>query len=319
MKNLKFIFATAILAIALVFAACKKDDDKNDPNPSVAPSEEPSVAPQFPEVEGVEGSVTLVVKFDQGVCDGYSVKFAGDYKEAADAGGIWGDPSNTFEYARPMEAIAGWPNWYKIVLTPTDPDAEMIAGRPVLYKADDYGWGYDWAHSVNDEGGNPQLIVLQGNSEIFADSGYGEVNLNIASAYAVDGEVFVIECKKWNVVPCATAMDYHVTVKVPAFCGTDYDLELIGAFNGWSDEGTVALTKVSDGVYEANLNALPGVQFKFRGVGDWGIDVESIEATGTDAQTGEPTYGLGNFVTGDEAEIVADRSDAAVYVWKQCR
>ena len=255
MKQFKFIFASALVAAALLFVACNKDDDKDEPvNPSqeasVDPTGEPSQEPALlPEVEGTDGSITLVVKFDQGVCAGYKVKFAGDYKESVEAGGGWGDPNNTFEYAREMQAIEGWPNWYKIVLTPTTEESETINGRP-LQVGEQFGWSYDWSHTIE----NGELVLLQGGGEdIWADSGYGEINLSMAVAYATDAEVIYIECKKWNLQPCVTRLpggEYTFTVNLAEAAPAGAILYFTGNFpeKAWG-ESDREMTKVTDTQY----------------------------------------------------------------------
>lgn len=246
MKNLKFIFATAILATALILGACKKDD-KDDPvvTPTTTPdpsgSEEPST---LPAVEGTDGAVTLVVKFPS-ICEGYSIIFAGDYKESVDNGGVWADPDNSFAAAREFEAIGD--GWYKIVMHVSD-GAEAISGRPLQYSAADHQWSYDWAHD-----GSKLHLEKGGADDIFTDSGFGEVNLSIAAAYAEDAEVIYIIADEWNLAPCVerlAAGSYTFTINLPEPLPAGAELYFTGNFpeKDWGNSDRL-MTKVSDTQY----------------------------------------------------------------------
>lgn len=249
MKQLKFIFASALVAAVLVFAACKKDS-KDDPvvnptteTPDPTGSDEP--VSTLPEVEGTEGAITLVVKFPS-LCDGYSIIFAGDYKESVDNGGTWDAPNGAFSAAREFEAIGD--GWYKIVMHVSE-GAESISGRPLQYSAADHQWSYDWSHSAD-------MLHLEkgGADDIFADSGFGEINLNIAAAYAEDAEVIYIIADEWNLSPCVerlAAGTYTFTINLPEALPAGAELYFTGNFpeNEWGASDRL-MTKVSDTQYK---------------------------------------------------------------------
>ncbi len=254
----------------------------------------------IPYVEPTAGAVTIVIKFDEAPCDGYDVLFVGDYAES--------DPTWNFPAAQAFTAIGD--GWYKIVVTP---NAEgNINGRPVQGKeGEDGDWENEWSHSLED------LVLLKGAQEdMIKDSGYGNVDLGFTQAHADDAIVAYFESKKWNVMPCAAAGKYTVTVLVPEFCDGEFPIEIIGSFNGWNAEGTIALTKVEGNMYTAEVEALRGQLWNVRGEGDWDKEIMIFE-TSEEKPEGEWKF-VPNNVFGDNFNVTVDYSDISLYRWNVC-
>ena len=290
MKKFGFmLMAAAVLAMS--FTSCEK---KPEDDPIIPPTPDPDEL-KLPAVDGTAGAVTLVIHFDVAPCDGYDVLFVGDYGEIE---ATWNFPA-----AKAFEAIGD--GWYKIVVKP-NADGN-ISGRPIQgKKGEDGEWDKDWSHSGED------IVALKGVGENnIADSGFGEINLSFTQAEADDAVVAFIQCKKWNLMPCAAATKRNVTVIIPAFCGEEKEIELIGGFNGWADEGTVALVKVEGNKYQAEVMALDGQEWKVRGKGTWDIEIQGYNAD-------EDTWGGVPNNKFDAEAVTVDYSDPAKFRWNIC-
>ena len=290
MKKIGFIMMAAALAV-MSFTSCeKKGDDPIDIDPPVEV--------EVPKVDATVGAVTLVVKFDVAPCEGYDILFVGKYD----------DTNWAFGTAHAMESIGD--GWYKIVLLPGEVDAETgvcISGRPIQGQNGEGEWSWDWSHSGED------LVLVKGGSDAnIADSGYGEINLNFTEGDANDGLVIYLESKKWNVKPCASAEAYNLTLKAPEFCGQEYDIEVVGSFEGW---GVAPVAMVKNGnTYTATIQAKSGDQIKFRGVNP--DDAWAIQINGFDAEN-DKWNEMPNQVLGDETNVTFDWS-SEIYSWGIC-
>ena len=299
MKKFGFmLMAAAVLAMS--FTSCEK---KNDGDDIIGPQDGDEV--KLPTVEATAGAVTLVIKFDVAPCDGYDILFVGDYGEIETA---W-----NFGAAKKFTAIGE--GWYKIVLKP-NADGN-ISGRPIQGKDGDAAWDQDWSHSGED------IVALKNVGENnIKDSGYGEVNLSFGEADATDALVAFIQCKKWNLMPCAEKPKYNVTVIVPEFCGEELPIELIGGFNNWADEGTVALTKVEGNTYKAEVEAMEGQEWKVRGVGTWDVEIQIYRTEDNpdtpDEDEADTWGGVPNNKFGADLNVTVDYSDATKYRWNVC-
>ncbi len=303
MKKLGFMFMTAAV-VAMSFISCKGKEDE----PIIGPVDPGEEEVKLPSVESTPGAVTLLIKFDVAPCDGYEIRFVGDHEQNA-----W-DPKS----APAMEAIGD--GWYKYLIRPgknedqTPKDA--MAGRPIQCSAEDAEWSHDWSHDP------AQIIDLKGVEEgMKATNEYGETNLNFTAAHATDGVIVAFQCKAWNVSPCATAEKYNITFLAPAFCGTEYELEVVGSFEGW---GTTPVKMSKEGnAFKASIDAKAGDEFKIRGVNpddpattdadeSWNIQVK-----GYDAEQ-DLWNEMGNQKLGDEHNVSIDWSNAEVYKWSVC-
>ncbi len=293
MKKFGFMLMAAA-AVALSLSSCKKDNKEEE---LPVPTPTPSVDIETPAVDGTEGAVTIVVLFDQGPCEGFDIQFVGNYR----------DNEWTVGTAPAFEAIGD--GWYKFVAYPNEEGT--IEGRPIQSDGVVTSWDNDWSH-------NPEEIIdVKGVEEgMKVTNEYGQTNLKFTEAHAADAAVVYFWCKKWNSTPCAAADKYTVTILTPAFCDGEFDLELIGGFNDWKDEGTIALTKVEDGKYTAEVETTSGKEFKVRGVGDWDKGVQVFVAP--DEANPEGSWkDVDNNVFGSELNVTVDYS-ADTYRWKSC-
>ena len=294
MKKFGFMLMAAA-AVALSLSSCKKDNKEEElPVPTPTP-----VDIETPAVDGTEGAVTIVIRFDEAPCEGADVLFVGSHRD------------NEWKIAEAPAFEAIGDGWYKFVAYPNE--GGTISGRPIQYDGETADWGNDWSHSGDD------IQLVKGGSEgNIADSGYGEVNLSFTEADAADAAVVFIVCKKWNAKPCAAAAEYNLTVLVPAFCGEEFDLEVVGNFeegDGWGS-APIAMTKEAEGKYTAKVSAKAGQQFKVRGVGDWDKGVQAFVAP--DEENPEGSWkDVDNNVFGEELNITVDYS-ADTYRWKTC-
>ena len=294
MKKFGFMLMAAA-AVALSLSSCKKDNKEEElPVPTPTP-----VDIETPAVDGTEGAVTIVIRFDEAPCEGADVLFVGSHRD------------NEWKIAEAPAFEAIGDGWYKFVAYPNE--GGTISGRPIQYDGETADWGNDWSHSGDD------IILVKGGSEgNIADSGYGEVNLSFTEADAADAAVVFIVCKKWNAKPCAAAAEYNLTVLVPAFCGEEFDLEVVGNFeegDGWGS-APIAMTKEAEGKYTATVSAKAGQQFKVRGVGDWDKGVQ-VFVDPDEANPEGSWKDVDNNVFGNELNITVDYS-ADTYRWKTC-
>ena len=295
MKKFGFMLMAAA-AVALSFSSCKKDNKEEE---LPVPTPTPSVDIETPAVEGTEGAVTIVIRFDEAPCEDAEVLFVGSHRDNG-----WDIAS-----APAFEAIGD--GWYKYVAYPNEEGA--ISGRPIQYDGENANWGNVWSHN-----GEDIILAKGGSEENISDSGFGEVNLSFTEAEAADAAVVFFVCKKWNAKPCAAAAEYTITILTPAFCGEEFDLEVVGNFEegaGWGS-APVAMTKEADGKYSAKVTAKEGQEFKVRGEGDWEKEIQVFVAP--DEENPEGSWkGLDNIKFGAELNITLDYS-ADTYRWKTC-
>ena len=299
MKKFGFMMMAAAIA-AMSFTSCNPQNKPDEPIIPPTPSGEDLTPPAM---DGTAGAVTLVVHFDQTPCDGYDVLFVGKYD-----GTSW-----DFATATKFEAVKD--GWYKVVLKP-DADGE-ISGRPIQAQNGAGEWSWDWSHD-----GNDLVKVKNATDDMIKDSGFGEINLSFTKAHADDATVVYLQSKKWNVYPCAAAAKYEITLKAPAFCGEEYDVEVVGSFEGWGKAG-VKMAK-NGNVYTATIDAKEGDEIKFRGIVPNATDdnVWSVQINGLNKDPESEHYDeymeMPNQKLGADLKPVFDWSDAATYKWSVC-
>jgi len=132
---------------------------------------------------------------------------------------------------------------------------------------------------------------ISGNSNIVLDS--------------IEEVTYIFRDKPWTM--CATAQEFVVNLKTPAFC-TDLALyadsvQIVGDFDGWS--GTL-MTKVSEGNYTATVTANPGSGYKFKAGSGWDREI----------MDGDVALGNESFPTA--AGTVEKDYSANNYYWKGC-
>jgi hypothetical protein len=304
MKKFGFMLMAAAVAV-MTITSCGKKNDPDDPIIPPTPSGGDELTP--PAMDGTAGAVTLVIHFDQAPCAGYDVLFVGDYE-----GTSW-----KFDSAKKFEAVKD--GWYKVVLKP-NADGN-ISGRPIQTQNAQEEWSWDWSHD-----GNDLVKVKNATDDMIKDSGYGEINLSFTKAHADDAVVVYLQSKKWNVYPCAAAAKYEITLKAPAFCGEEYDVEVVGSFEGWGKAG-VKMAK-NGNVYTATIDAKEGDEIKFRGIvaddpattdadESWSVQIHGLNKD-PESEHFDEYMEMGNQKLGAELKPVYDWSDPATYSWNIC-
>ena len=260
--------------------------------------EDPDPLYPVPTITPTKGAVTLMLKFDQAVCEGMDVVFVGKYE-----GCNW-----AIETASRMTPVMD--GWYKVVIAP-DEEGDM-RGRPVMYDGVDANWSYTWVHDMNN-----LVSVWHVQDRMIDYNEFNELTLYFEQRDADAAKVVYIESKAWRQKPCITPEhEYHVTLYAPeATCGFDFDLEILGTFCGW-EAGAIAMTNVRDNIWTATFTAREGDEYKIRGrqngVGTWDIQVLYYVPEERDY------YELTNQILGTQTDIPLYYNDDAYYIWSVC-
>ena len=150
--------------------------------------------------------------------------------------------------------------------------------------------------------------------------------------------IVVIDVKSWKNNPCTAIYHvYNITFISPDCNDKDYITPAIsGDFNGWAQEAlTLNELKTKErqnaslpgAVFEYSVKAAEDSEFKFRSAKEWGKDwtneLKEYDAE-NDAWQGFSGAGVlvknekGNFVLGEETDLVFDLGDPAKYSWTNC-
>ena len=198
MKVIKFF--TAILAAAVMFTACEKENatqnggnGSNDDNSTVVEEEE------MPDVEAVDGKVVVVLNAVDSAFVCGDIYLTGSFAN-------W-DAANAVKFV----PVDGLKTWFKAEYTP---DADPSACKAAHAKADGtFTYDYEWT---------ADLEVIDGDAEA-VDNGFGNINnLSVKGT----GVVYV-KVDKWAADPCSEqeeeepvepgeAKDITVKAKAPA-------------------------------------------------------------------------------------------------------
>ncbi len=260
--------------------------------------EDPNPLYPVPTVTPTQGAVTVMIKFDQPVCEGMDVVFVGKYN-----GCNW-----AIETASRMTPVND--GWYKVVIAPDA--AGDICGRPVMYDGQIPNWDYTWVHDMSN-----LVSVWHVQDRMIGYNEFNELTLYFEQRDADAAKVVYIESKAWKLKPCETPEhEYRVTLYAPeATCGFDFDLEILGTFCGW-ESGAIAMTHVRENIWMASFTAHEGDEYKIRGrqngVGNWDIQVMYY------VPEEETYYWFQNQVLGSQTDIPLYYSDDAYYIWSVC-
>ena len=263
---------------------------------------------ELPEVKATAGAVTLVIKFDKAPCNGYDIIFVGQYENC------------NWEFATAEKFVALGDGWYKVVLRPgkepgkEDAFGSVILGRPFQARKGIANWYYDWKNSLDD------ITVLKGaDNDILWNNGFEEWNLSFLQTHVDEAAVVYVISKDWHLSPCTPYYEYEITVLPPPFCtGTAFEMEMIGMFNNWSDEGTVKLMQdVTTGAYTAKIRAQVGSDCKIRGVGSWDKEI-LIYIDDVSSEYYDNWLGVSNFRLDENLFPVIDYSNSSKYKWNIC-
>ncbi len=227
MKTLK-VFMGALLVGAVIFAGCKKDENKSVVNPNT----------DTEEIEGTEGAVTLVVDLadDALTTTTTDIYFVGKYKDAAGNEYSWNPaPDGSLK----MEKVSD--TRYKVVLYPTEASETtcnetgedvtvqcVIAGKATL--EDTKGtWGYCWQYST---------VAWEGDYQLRAENSK-EWRLVVAEDEELGG-VITVKVRAWNGDPTAT--DFAEAKSASIKCAS---------LNGW--DAFYEMTALGEGVFEKEV------------------------------------------------------------------
>ncbi len=253
MKTLK-VFMGAFLVGAVIFAGCKKDENKTVVNPN-------KDTDTTEEIEGTEGAVTLVVDLagDALTTTTTDIYFVGKYKDAEGKEYAW---NPTPEGSLKMEKVSD--TRYKLVLYPTEASEAtcnetgedvtvqcVIAGKATLEDTTST-WGYCWQYST---------VSWEGDYQLRAEYNQ-EWRLVVAEDEELGG-VITVKVQAWNGDP--TAQAYSKVVFNLEIKGEDQDsVFLHGPFVDDSWNG-VQMTKESANhfTYTVEKDIMPGTGYQY--------------------------------------------------------
>ncbi|MBQ9339826.1 MAG: hypothetical protein IJS13_05780 [Paludibacteraceae bacterium] len=280
MKANKFMIAALFMG-ALSFVACNKDNNPKDPDEGKQPADttvvpvEPS-GDELPDLDKpAAGILRIVLEIPEGTeCNGIALK--GTFGEPNDAGDgtIWSG-ENTYlgkaGAATPVDgeiyrfaAYEGSKKYYTLDL-PVGENPTALEFKVCLIFANDGSW----------QGQANKAVIHECNWSSVAPAVDGG-QFKFAEANP-SGQLLYINTGKWLTSECAAPVDYKLTVYTPAFCGEEFDIEVVGSFEGWGSN-PVALVKAEDGKYTATIPANEGAEVKVRGVGGWDKEIQFYNA-----------------------------------------
>ncbi len=244
-----------------------------------------------------EGYVTLVIEIPEGSeCNGIAFKGSLDGSSWTGANQYLGEyGSTTVSQCIQFELISGTTNLYKATFRLGEEvwgEGVLMSGKVCLIYANDAYWqgqATDWS------------------AENFSTADWGRSGDGNILIYS-SGIVYM-HIDGWQDTECAPYSNYNLTVHVPNMC-SDFNLEVIGSFCNWNDAQAVTMTQVSSGVYTATIFAKENAQWKVRGEGDWGKEIQYYD---NDSWKAVP-----NYVLGSNLNVTVDYSDNDIYRWSVC-
>lgn len=199
-----------------------------------------AVAQEVPQVEPVENGITIVVHIPDGTdCHGAP---------------LWGGDTNDWG-GEEMQAIDGYPNWYKLDV----PGVSSLQGKPLAhpeYWTPESGLG-NWPTQIGD------WEILQGRDICTRPGDNFEIS---APGYVA------IWAKNWQINPCIPDREFKFTIVVPECTPEGQEtVNVIGSFpdadgNTWS-KGTDF--PIVDGKAEITITGQENTEWKVRLTDDW--------------------------------------------------
>jgi hypothetical protein len=273
MKTFKY-FIGALLISAMTFTACDKkvvDDpiDEDDP-----------IEEGMPTVAAVTGKVVIVLNCINNAVVCNPLVFAGNYN---------GYGTNAAEMAR-FEAIEGYENWYKVVITP-DPAAatetSILEGKPNQLAKDGSfpsSWDYQWLAELDVDG-----TTVLNPCEVIKGSATLKVEYTVESSLIVapGADVVYIRAYSWKKNPCVEAEKYEVTFTVTTPAMHDScTVYVVGSINGW-DASANPMTKVDATHWTTKVSDVEfGAEYKYVVNSNWEYEELQAKAAGADCATG---------------------------------
>ena len=202
-----------------------------------------AVAQEVPQVEPVENGITIVVHIPDG-SDCYGAP-------------LWCGDNNNWS-GEEMQAIDGYPNWYKLDV----PGVSSLQGRALAnFEGWENGLGDGWPTQYYD------YEVLQ---EYTTADWYGSDNGNLLSI-SWQGIVY-IDVKSWMYNPCISSREFKFTIVVPECTPEGQEtVNIVGAFpdaegNTWAKGIDFPIV---EGKAEITITGQETIEWKVRLTDDW--------------------------------------------------
>ncbi len=248
MKTLKY-FMGAFLVGAVIFAGCKKDENKEADTPDIKSS--------VPEVAATEGAYTVVWNaVDYSECNG--LVFAGNYN------GWSTDTANMVAF----EKLEGYTNWYKAVITPTA-EIKQLEGKPCAL-ASDSTFPASWAHQWIGSEEKP--------CELIKGEAFFEVEYDIETRMIVPtiGGVVYVRSYQFKVDPCVEEPEYDITFNLTLgqAVGDTVKVYVVGDFveNSWTVDA-YEMTRTDNTHFTATVKAKIGRDYKYAANGSYDYEM----------------------------------------------
>ncbi|MCM1034729.1 MAG: hypothetical protein NC038_06100 [Paludibacter sp.] len=285
------MFAAALLLGAIAITSCNPE---KQPPVVIPPVQSGDEVPEITKPE--DGYVTIAINIPEGTeCNGIAFKGTLNGADWSGADTYVGLESATVsaDEAILFTPIEDSKTWYAATFKLGEAGLE---GKICLVYTNDGSW----------QGQAINWTVDDSNTSVAYETPDGG-NIKITGT---NGLLYVT-IGGWQSSECVSAVDYNITVFVPAFCDEEFAIELVGSFEDWGS-APVALTKVAEGKYTATISASPNAEVKVRGEGGWDKEIKGLsEETGT-------YEGIANVVLTEETDVIIDYSDANVYAWNVC-
>jgi hypothetical protein len=159
-----------------------------------------------------------------------------------------------------FEAIEGYDNWFKVVITPcTEGKTEGYAliGKPCQLAADGSfpgSWDYQWHAKLNEAGEvDTEVEIIKGNAELQPD-----YNLEKKLAVFDGADVVYVRAYAWKKNPCVPVEKYTVSFEVTTkFAVADsLTVNVAGAMNGWNASGSLMTPNADRTVWTVSIDAV---------------------------------------------------------------
>ncbi len=245
MKTLK-VFMGAFLVGAVIFAGCKKDENKE--------ANTPDIKSTVPEVAATEGAYTVVWNaVDYSDCNG--LVFAGNYNG-------W---STEVEGMAKFEKIEGYTNWYKAVIVPTS-EITKLEGKPCALASDGTfpsGWDHQW---IGSEEKPCEVVKGEATFEV-------EYSTETKMIVPTIGGVVYVRSYQFKVDPCVEEQEYEIAFNLTLGqeLADDVKVYVIGDFveNGWTLDA-YEMTRVNNTTFKIDgIKAKIGREYKYAANASW--------------------------------------------------
>ncbi len=221
------------------------------------------VTDKMPQVAPTPGKYTIVWNaVDYSECN--PLVFAGNYNDY--------NITDVAAMAK-FEKIAGYTNWYKAVITPTEP-IDQLEGKPCALATDGtfpLSWDYQWIGT--DE---RPCEILKGDAEFLIEYGF-ETKLIVKQI----GSVVYVRSYQFKHDPCVVEPVYDVTFNLTTAQAmpADANIYVVGDFkeNAW-EPGAYPMTRKDDTHFTVTVKAMIGREYKYVVNGSWDYEMMDFPA-----------------------------------------